>query len=386
MGLLDDHIKEQQEKEAGIDPAVEPATEPATEPAVEPATEPAVEPATDPGTEPATEPAVEPATEDFSEEQLNTLFETTGKTKEDIRSIFSQGQKYSELEKERDEMTKERETLLSQNTELRKGLNPLSHFSSEQAYVAEQLRIKYPTMDAVAIQKAVTQDISKMSDLDVLALQDVIKHPGAKGGEPMAKRILADDYGVDPSEPAEQWDELSRAKIERKAYEAREELMTFQKEVELPSIKSEEDLKAERAQKAEGLKTQWAPALSKMSEFANVTLPGTEEGATFDFEVPQSFRDGLGEYFESVIVNGGLEPNEDTVKFLIEQRNKDFIYQNLDKILIARDADQASKLQKKTDDELNNTDPANTQTAPASSTELSGTEKFVTGHRGRRIR
>jgi hypothetical protein len=199
----------------------------------------------------------------------------------------------------------------------------------------------------------------------------------------MARKIIADQYGIDLSEPRETWDELAIGKLERAAIDARQDLKTFQDEVELPAIKSEEDLKQERAKFVEDLKGQWAPALPELVNFTKITLPGLEEGQSFEYEVSKEFRDGLGEFFEDMIVNGELDPNPETVKFLMIQREKDFIYQNLDDILTARDANLRSLVTKKTDDELNNTTPANTTTAPTPGEELSGTEEHLARQKGR---
>lgn len=396
MGALQDYIKEQNEKypiegnqvaEPGTTPEPGQAPEPGQTPEPGATTEPGQAPEPDqtpePGQTTETGQTQEPTQEAIDDEKLNSFFETTGKTSEDIRNTFALGAKYSEIESKNSEMSQRLEELQARNAELKKGLDPLSHFSSEQAYVAEQLRKKYPTMDPVAIQKAVGSDLSKMEDLDVLALLDTVKRPGAKGGEVMSKRIIADQYGIDPSEPVEAWDDLAKAKIERAAIDARHELSTFQSEVELPTIKSEEDLEAERAQSIEELKGQWAEVLPIMQNFSKITLPGLEEGKSFEFEVPQEFRDGLGETFEAMIVNGELEPDKETVQLMIEQRNKDFLYQNLEKILEVRDADLRTLSTKQKDDDLNNTTPPNTTTAPASGQEISGTEQHLASQKGR---
>jgi hypothetical protein len=222
-----------------------------------------------------------------------------------------------------------------------------------------------------------------MDDLDILALQDVIKRPGAKGGEAMAKRIIAQEFGIDLNDPREDWDEMAIARLERAAIDARHELKTFQSEVELPTVKSAEDLEIERSKHVEGLKSQWAEVLPSMQKFDKLILPGLEEGQSFEFEVPQEFRDGLGEFYEDMIVNGELEPDKETVNAILEQRNMEFIYKNLDKILASRDATLRSMLAKQTDDTLNNTTPPNSTTKPGEGEKLSGTEQHLAGQKGR---
>ena len=373
MGYIEDRIA------AGAAAA---ETEPETEQVVQ--TEPVDEVQTEVTTE-----TVEETTEtqiEFDDEQLNTFFDTTGKTKDDIKNVFTLGTKYSELEKEQGEAKRELESLRLSNAELKKGLDPLAHFSSESAYVAEQLRKKYPDMDAVAIQQAVTKDLSLVSDLDVLALQDVIKHPGVSGGETMSKRILAGKYGIDLSEPIAEWDEVAKAQIERDAFDARREINSFKKEVEIPVVKSEEDIRAARANKAADLQKKWDPVMTQLTKLDKITIPREEEGQVFEFEVPQSFRDELPEYFKTMIISGELEPGEETVKLLIEQRNKEFVYKNLDKIMGSFEADLLSSVQEQTDKELGNTAPANTQTKPPAGEPESGTEAFLGKQLGRNRR
>ena len=318
----------------------------------------------------------------INDEQLNTFFDTEGKTQEDIKAVYGLGAKASELESENSEISQELETLKDQHAKLKEELNPLSYFSSEEAYVAEQLRKKYPTMDAVAIQKAIMTDVSKMDDLDVLALQDVIKRPGVAGGEALAKRLIADDLGIDLETPPEEWGELAKGKLTRAAYDARQELGKFQQEVELPTTKSEEDLLAESAQKADAIKKEWEPILPELTKFDKISIPGPEGSQPFEFEVPQSFKDGLGEMFEAMITSGELEANKDTVAFMMEQRNKEFIYQNLGKIREAIEADVRSSVTKKTDEELNNQGEPNSNARPAGEVEVGGTEKFLEGQKG----
>ena len=318
----------------------------------------------------------------INDEQLNTFFDTEGKTQEDIKAVYSLGAKASELESENGEISQELETLKDQHAKLKEELNPLSYFSSEEAYVAEQLRKKYPTMDAVAIQKAVLTDLSAMNDLDVLALQEVIKRPGVAGGEAMAKRLIASDLGIDLEAPPEEWDEMAKAKLVRDSYDARQELGKFQQEVELPTTKSEEDLLAEGAQRADTIKKEWEPILPELTKFEKISIPGPEGSQPFEFEVPQEFQDGLGEMFEAMITSGELEANKDTVAFMMEQRNKEFIYQNLGKIREAIEADVRSSVTKKTDEELNNQEEPNSNARPAGEVELGGTEKFLEGQKG----
>jgi len=378
---LDDYIKERQDAAAA---ATDPNVDPTADPVVDPATGPVVDPQNTDGSDPVIDPAA--VAVELEDEQLNSFFETTGKTKEDIKGVYSLGSKYSELETKSNEYLQELDTIKQQNAELKKGLDPLSYFSSEQTYIAEQLRKKYPTMDPVAIQTAITKDISEMSDIDVLALQDVIKRPGISGGESMSKKLLANKYGIDLSEPASEWDELARGALQRDAYDARQELNTFKSEVELPSIKTEEELQAERAKQTEDLKAQWAPVLPKLQAFDKITIPGKEEGQGFEFEVPQEFRDGLGDYFEAMIVNGELQPNEETVKFMMVQREKDFIHQNLSKIYTAIEADLSAKIKSEADALLNNTDPANTQTRTPDGQVIGGTEAHLAKQPGRNRR
>jgi hypothetical protein len=384
MGTLDDHIKARQAEmeETNIEEAPAVETVESTEVTTEETPTVVIEGENQTTTEET--PVVEPEVVEYNDEQLNTFFGTTGKTKEDLKSVFSLGDKYSELEKTHDAASQELESVKAQNLELKKGLDPLSYFSSDEAYVAEQLRKKYPKMDPVAIQTAMTKDLDQMTDLDVLALQDVIKRPGLSGGEVTAKKILAADYGVDLEEATEEWDDIAKERIRRAAYDAREEIKTFQSEVELPSAKSDEDLQAERSKELEDLRAQWGTVMPEMQKFDKISIPGKEEGQFFEFEVDQEFKDGLGEYFDIMITNGELEPNEETVQFLREQRNKEFVYQNLDKIIAAHESDLRSKLTQQTDEELNNTTPANTQEAPAGGEEISGAEKHLRGQPGGR--
>jgi hypothetical protein len=384
MGTLDDHIKARQAEmeETNIEEASAVETVESTEATTEETPTVVIEGENQTTTEET--PVVEPEVVEYNDEQLNTFFGTTGKTKEDLKSVFSLGDKYSELEKTHDAASQELESVKAQNLELKKGLDPLSYFSSDEAYVAEQLRKKYPKMDPVAIQTAMTKDLDQMTDLDVLALQDVIKRPGLSGGEVTAKKILAADYGVDLEEATEEWDDIAKERIRRAAYDAREEIKTFQSEVELPSAKSDEDLQAERSKELEDLRAQWGTVMPEMQKFDKISIPGKEEGQFFEFEVDQEFKDGLGEYFDIMITNGELEPNEETVQFLREQRNKEFVYQNLDKIIAAHESDLRSKLTQQTDEELNNTTPANTQEAPVGGEEISGAEKHLRGQPGGR--
>ena len=130
-------------------------------------------------------PAETPQAVDYIS-SLNTKFQTSFKSDEDLKAVIANAAKTQTLENQ----LKDFETLKSDIEYYKKGVNPLDYFSSEDSYRMEQFRKANPDKDAGVAGKLFTADLEKVSDLDVLAQYELL-HGTFQDGEVGAKELVA---------------------------------------------------------------------------------------------------------------------------------------------------------------------------------------------------
>ena len=86
--------------------------------------------------------------------------------------------------------------------------------------------------------------------------------------------------------------------------------------VEIPKIKSQEELQAEVTQKIEGLKQKWNPVLDRMEAADKLQIPGEDGTVLTTFDIPAEWRQTVRNELLENILAAGLEPTEDTIREL----------------------------------------------------------------------
>ncbi|MFA5638699.1 MAG: hypothetical protein WC961_07465 [Anaerovoracaceae bacterium] len=316
------------------------------------------EEAVDSGEGVATEPTTEqPA---FFEE-INKRFSTELKSEDDFKSLLEaskQVQSYKEKEQTWSAFETEKESLTNKITELESQLNPLSYFSSPEAYKAEQLRKQMPSKDPLILQEIVMQDVNKMDSFEVLVKEKMLSTSGLK--KENVEAALMKKYGIDSDTPREEWDDIAKTEIAIDAQAAREKFEELKSKVELPDVKTQEQIKAELDSLKENKIKEIAPYQDKFKSFDKFTRKIGDE--QFEFDVPSDYKESLSDMFKGFFVEGNLPVNETNLEIVVELRDALFLLRNFDKIHEVIKKSAVSETVEKTDELLHNKQPQNTAT------------------------
>lgn len=317
-------------------------------------------------------------------EDFNKRFGTQYKDESEIKSLFELPKKVTDYEgrlKDKDELAKSVEQYKKEIDDLKKTEDPLKYFSSPEAFIAEQLRKKYPTRNPQLLYEVATTEVDNMDDFDVLVKEKQLFIPKlAKEGD--VKGVLFKKYGIDAETPPEEWDSVVKTEIAIDAAAARDKINGLKKEIELPQIVSKEDkerLQADELAKKQGL---LSPLKQEFSKFDKIKFGDIE------YTVPAEYKEGLGDMFDAYFINAGNEVTEENLTDLAELRDAIFIKRNMDGIIQAVIKDAQTKLRAELDKELGNTDLPNTATASdqaGTRDEKPGWERFIDDQRGYRV-
>ncbi len=327
-------------------------------------------------------PKVETPQADEFIENFNKRYGTQYKADDEIRSVFELPKKVSEYEarlSDYENVKKSAEERQRKIDEL-EGLNdPLKFFSSPDAYIAEQLRIKNPDKDPVLLHEIATTDVSKMGDFDVLVKAMKMFIPNLPDGGAGLRDVLYEKYGIDPEVDPKDWDSKIKTKIAIDAATERYRINELKKGIELPKVMSKEEREQFQAETLAKKQQALAPVKDQFTKFDKFQYEG------FEYDVPAEYKDKSAEMFDGMFIDAGLEMNEENLKTAIQLRNSNFLLENFGKIkeVIIKQAETA--LRAKIDAELHNTTPPNTATASDQGTgqELPGIGNLISSLKNR---
>ena len=266
-------------------------------------------------TEPAkTEPVVtEQPIKVSALEEINKKFQTEFKSVDDLQGYFDKAKKADEYAPKLTEYETKVKQYEERIADLNSSLNPLSHFTSQESYIAEQLRKQHPDKSPMVLQEIVTKDASQISDLDVLIKNQMLETPDLIGGENGAKEYILDKYGIDPDLPKAEWSVTLQNKIKIEAKQIRKTWDELKSTVKLPTVLSQDEINAEKTRLTEERKTQLSPLKETFSKFDKFTEQ-IDEGKVFDFNVPDEYKEMLPEMFEEYFVKAGVEPTKENLE------------------------------------------------------------------------
>ena len=345
-----------------------------------PAAPPAVPPVS---AEPAPAEPVVPSASVFDINNFNTLFETSIKEEAELREALKRANEFEGVSKKYQELESGYKTLEEKNKELSAAVDPLKHFSSKDAYIAEQIRIRRPDLDPSVVSTLISSDTSKLADFDLLAQEALMQNPKIIGGLEGARELVAKRYDVDLEESPEKWERVARNMMMDARIAAEDRIAKVKSDIPLPKSYTPEEAAAIRAEQVQKVKSSWAPYVNEMSGFDKLTVPG-EAGATIlEMEVPKAFRDSLPDMINSVIDQTGIEPTPENIKNIIDHRNKDFVYAYLPKILEVHGNNIRSQIEKEYAEKFGNTLPPNNAIAPTpiDGTQGGGARELLSGTR-----
>jgi len=327
-------------------------------------------------------PTAEPPKVDEFFESFNKRFSTQFKADDEVKNILDLPKKVSEYEtklKASEELAKSIENYKKRIEELEGSQDPLKYFSSPQAYVAEQLRIKYPKSNPVLLQEIAMTDVSRMDDLDVLIKdKQLFVHEPPK--EQVIKSIILKKYGIDATVPPEEWDELSVGEMKLDAAAARDKINGLKEVIQMPEVITKEqreqverDALAQKEQAIAPLREQFR----KFEKFVHKDIPD------FGFDVSSDYQSKLPDMFQAMFIDANMEPNEENYQSMVELRDALFIYQYLPKLREVWVKEGETKAKEVLDEKLHNTEPPNTTTATDHEevSTLPGFDKFLSDER-----
>lgn len=346
-------IEELEARDAAKKGAVPPVAEP---PAAEPVVTEPTKAAEPPKKE---EPKAEPTKVNWLEE-VNKAYKTEFKTPEDFGKVFEKAKKADEYEPKISAFADTESKYKKQLEELQSSLNPLSYFSSQESYVAEQLRKQHPDKSPYLLQEIVTSDNKTMDDVKVLIKHKLLENPDLIGGERGAEDLVYEEFGIDPSTPKEEWTTTQQNKIKVAARSARKEWDSLKSTVTLPKIQTTEEREAERTRIAAEKQAKLAPLRETFSKFDKFTEQ-IEDGKVLDITVPDEYKESLPEIFNAYFVDAGLEVNDESLKSIEKLKRAMFLESNIKQIYKVIEGDVETRMRAERDKLLNNTTPPNTQ-------------------------
>ena len=296
-------------------------------------------------------------------EEANKHFKTEFKTPEEFGKVFEKAKKVDEeYEPKITEFTNNEKKYKQQLEELQSSLNPLSYFSSQEAYVAEQLRKQRPDLTPSVLQDVIMEDTSKMSDLDVLTKNLQLVTKNLKGGESGARAVIFKRYGIDSETNMEDLDITTQNEILIEANAVRKSWNELKTSVKPPVVKTEAERMAEKDLADKERLKQITPFRETFSKFDKFTEQ-IDEDTTFDFNVPEEYKAELPKMFDTFFVDSGLEVNQENLAAMEEIKQALFLRKNFKQIHKLIEGNVETKMKAERDKLLGNENPSNTHTA-----------------------
>ena len=371
---LDDLSKPQEnmDTQKEVPPAPEPPAEepPQKEapPAAPPETPPEVPPAETPPETPPAEPALnDPATIQKSGENfefLNTLLKKEFKSKEEVEEAFNK----PTMELEYTELKAAYEKLQSDNALLMEQLDPMTHFSSEEAMKLEVWKKQNPNKDASIAQVVFgSKDLNAVSDMNMVKMGRKFATPNLPGTEKDLEDAIALELGVEAEIPIEEWPKTAHIRLATLAGDYRERFNTIKGSVELPAKVNLEELRTQRQVEADArnatLTEEWTKHSKEVASGTDsIKLPigepkDGEEQAFFKWDVPASEVKEVVEKLSKDYITLGVPSNDKTKEAFDKSVRFQHLDKNLPQIMKKYGDDLLARQEEKHLEEIHNPEP-----------------------------
>lgn len=290
---------------------------------------------------------------------INENYKTEFKTPEEVGAYFEKAKKVIEYEPRLTEYENKVKQYEQQVAELNSSLNPLSYFTSQDSYIAEQLKKQRSDLHPQVLGDVISQNTDSMSDIDVLIKNELLNNPKLIGGEKGAEGLVYKRYGIDPTVPKEEWDITTQNEMLVAAGKARKEWNELKSKVVLPKIATPEEREAERVRIATERKAKLTPLQDTFSKFDKFSEQ-IDEGKVFDFNVPDEYKEVLPEMFEKYFVEAGIEPTKENLADLEELKQALMLRRHFKQIYKTIEGDVTAREKAARDKLLGNEHPENT--------------------------
>lgn len=292
-----------------------------------------------------TPPVTEPAK--FTLEVFNQTFGTTFDKDDVLKDVISKGMKFSEVEKQIADLKAKNDELLAVAN---KSINPRSYFSSDDAYLREQLILK--NKDNAELVKHLTDltptKIQSLTDADALKYSIILDTPNLDGGIAGAEELLQEKYGYidDP----ESMTRVQKNQLMLDAKQARARLNSLYEGITIPDATSWEGA-------TQRVRDSWSkPAQDLVDGINELQL---SDG--LNFVVDPSSKEGILEEVLAELSRNRVDLNEEALRNVAGIVRTRLVERNLDKIIshvsttAAEKAKAELRAQVHNDTSLNNT-------------------------------
>ena len=301
--------------------------------------------------DPAPEVVVAAAEPVFDFDTFNKTFSTDYKDVDSVKGILEKASKYDEVYTQKETVSKR----VAELEAIEEKVNPLSFFSSPDAYLREQFLLKNPGLDpgVLKVVSGLTPTIIKdLSPLKALQAQLLVANPDIEGGEEGVAELVADKYGITVEELGNYAD-LERSvknKINLDAKTARAELGKLFDGIDVPQ---QVDLTQARTE----IKTAWESPLKELIK--GIDKLSIAEG--LDFVITDDMKAGLFDERLTRLSNGLVKPSEDVMKDMASEIRTQLLTANLDKVVEFISKTEGEKWKEHYRKQVHNTEPLNTQ-------------------------
>jgi hypothetical protein len=270
-----------------------------------------------------------------------------------IKEVIEKGSKYEASVTEIENHKKRVAELEVLETKL---ADPLTYFSSEDAYIREQFLMKNKDTDPAVLSVLTNlspNKIEKLSDFEAITTKMLIDNPDIEGGKDGVLELLGEKYSLTPEELAdgENLERVVKNKIKLEAKNAKSDLKKMYEGIEVPK---KADISAART----SIKSSWETPLKEIIK--GIDRLKVTEG--IDFIITDDMKDGLFEEHLIRLTNNLTGVSEETaVKITGEIRDR-LLLSNMDKIAETIEKDLREKIKAEVRAEIHNTNPLNNQT------------------------
>ena len=361
-----------------------PAEPQVNEPDVKP-NEPTEPPKPEPVVEPVTEPvATEPP--EVKKEPVEYYKEYGFNNPDEFKSSFNDWKTKAEEYEQKKPYIEELEKSLD---ELVKTIDPLNMFKGDEKeyenfLIAQKIG---QGKDMGVVQQIIRNDLSTMSDLDILKLKWRYDTPSlANKSDDRVQKAILEDLGVDIEDPEFKLEEFKptdsqEIKLARLATLARNEFNQAKANIEKPERvdvkkKIEEQTQAKlaaekaREEKFNKMAQDWQEmvkgvAESEITKFEHkMKNDKNEEVTDFVFEMDADYKKAIPEMIMSHVLSNGMEPTKENFDFATNLVRTIYRSENFERYAEAYANKKLTELREQLDKERYNGTDFNTKTAP----------------------
>ena len=281
-------------------------------------------------------PASEP--QEFNIEFFNKQFSTDYKDEGGIKEALEAVKKIESLQKQVDTIS----TLQEELDFLREEADPKKYFTSDDDFKVQLFKRDFPDKDPAMVARLFSTDLSQANDFDILTWMTMLDNPNLDGGEAGARELVADLYGVDDPSDLTGLDTLTKNKLRINASKEKGRLNDMKSGIELPEKKDYssviEQRKAEQAEKLDKAKQGWKTVSDAVTkEFPDLVIKDVDkdgnETEAFRYSVGKDLTEEMIAPLVESFAQTGVPINEQSAQALGQAIQKEFIFNNVDKII-----------------------------------------------------